>query len=334
MRRSGDSDFERQTMWFDVSVHLRESPDLARKAEYATKSLVMRLVDDIVYGVIPFRSKARADSPTWIIKSSLPGEEEDKRIAEILGSNRFDLEEAVRDFFHDCVRDILWYGSLSVEIAYHRTKSYEGRPIAARFFAIPPGTTSSDSDGNFVQKIPSSIKLRKGNSQLHVVSTEDMLTFAAPQRIDRDIQKVIEKLANISDPFLPPPVLISIQRGRKFPFDQRFHSRARHLAIASASRSIGWLATEIFGTNEEVVEHYWRRRELTFEKLKIELRESILTTINNGLRRANQITGVGGQLRFEGFPTLADVEAANMHLDTGDLAFREVFKTFNRMNEL
>ncbi len=98
------------------------------------------------------------------------------------------------------------------------------------------------------------------------------------------------------------------------------------LALAEAGKLIGWNARGL--CQEQTLEYYEIYRKLLFERFKIELRTSILGTLNKGLDKAGQKLGFSGQLEIEGLPTLKDIEAAQAHLAVGDQPFREIVEPF------
>ncbi len=99
-----------------------------------------------------------------------------------------------------------------------------------------------------------------------------------------------------------------------------------NLALVEAVKPIGWNARGSF--NDCVLSYYWIHLSLTFEKFKIQLRDAMLTTLNSGLQRVGGKMGLNAQIRIDGLPTLADVDAANQHLDSGTMPFTEVMKPF------
>lgn len=79
---------------------------------------------------------------------------------------------------------------------------------------------------------------------------------------------------------------------------------------------------------KEASEYYLIYRYLKFEKLRIELRNSILDTLNAGLELAGKQIESNTRILITGLPTLDDVQTAYNHLLQGDIPFAEVMERF------
>ena len=55
----------------------------------------------------------------------------------------------------------------------------------------------------------------------------------------------------------------------------------------------------------------------------------MLATLNIALQRVGQRLGFEAQIQIEGLPTVTDVNAAIVNLNSGNMAFTEVMKPFN-----
>jgi hypothetical protein len=60
----------------------------------------------------------------------------------------------------------------------------------------------------------------------------------------------------------------------------------------------------------------------------IQLRESILETLNKALDTSSRVVTPVGRLRLEGLPTSAEAEDALRHLEAGDRSFKEILPPF------
>ena len=65
-----------------------------------------------------------------------------------------------------------------------------------------------------------------------------------------------------------------------------------------------------------------------FEKFKIEVRDSLLSTLNEGLDRAGERLRMHGQIEVEGLPTLDEVEQAQLDLKSGKRSPKEILDQF------
>jgi len=109
-------------------------------------------------------------------------------------------------------------------------------------------------------------------------------------------------------------------------YDTKAHIYTHSVALASACKLLGWNARQLF--QKEALEYYLIHRELSFEHLKIELRDGILQTLNEGIERAGKVIGFSGRIEIEGLPTIRDVESARNHLEAGDLPFNKILEPF------
>jgi hypothetical protein len=110
------------------------------------------------------------------------------------------------------------------------------------------------------------------------------------------------------------------------PYDFKAHMRSMDLALVEAVKPVGWNARGSF--NGRVTSYYWIRLMLNFEKFKIELRHSMLATLNDALKRIGQKLGFEAQIDISGTPLHVDVTDALRKLDLGEVPFTEVMKAF------
>jgi hypothetical protein len=117
------------------------------------------------------------------------------------------------------------------------------------------------------------------------------------------------------------------QADNKLGYDAKEHIRAEHLAIAAATRAMGWSANQ--NLYELFTEYYVLYRRLVFERSIISLRESILATLNDGLQRVAAEFKKTAKLGIHGLPTIDDVNRAMGEVSTGDRTFGSVLDDFS-----
>ena len=98
------------------------------------------------------------------------------------------------------------------------------------------------------------------------------------------------------------------------------------LALIEAAKPVGWIARGLF--NDEVLSYYWIKMRLDFESVAIRLRDSMLATPNQGLRRIGERMGFSAAIAVKGARTLKDVDEALHKLDSGAVPFTEVMDAF------
>ena len=109
-------------------------------------------------------------------------------------------------------------------------------------------------------------------------------------------------------------------------YDAKEHIRAEKLALAAATRTIGWTGGETL--SEIFLEYYTLHRRLVFERFVISLREPILETLNEMLDRVGPRFGARSRLQISGLPTLKDVETAMIEFAAGERTFNSVLDDF------
>ena len=114
---------------------------------------------------------------------------------------------------------------------------------------------------------------------------------------------------------------------KNIPYDFKTHQRSMKLALVETVKAIGWYARGSF--NDLVLSYYWIRLMLTFEQFKIQLRNTMLASLNDGLQSIGQKLNFNAQIKIDGLPTLTDVDTAIQNLNSGAMAFTEVMKPFN-----
>jgi hypothetical protein len=113
---------------------------------------------------------------------------------------------------------------------------------------------------------------------------------------------------------------------RKTPYDVTTHYHLRNVALAKITKDFGWNARNSF--EKEASEYYLIYRYLKFEKFRIELRNSILDTLNAGLELVGKQLGFNTKILVNSLPTLDDVQTAFNHLTKGDIPFGEILEPF------
>jgi len=112
-------------------------------------------------------------------------------------------------------------------------------------------------------------------------------------------------------------------------FDMDEHRFAERLALAAAGKDIGWDARGEF--QEDMLEYYEMHRLLHFEEFKIELRDSILQTLNAILERAGRMIGFSGRIMVEGMPDIKTAAAAQEKLANGSEYFPRIVARFTEI---
>jgi hypothetical protein len=119
-----------------------------------------------------------------------------------------------------------------------------------------------------------------------------------------------------------------LEAASKYYFEAGSHIYAQKLALAAATRQIGWNARGLF--SDEISEFYTLKRQLQFERFKIELRDDILATLNQGLKTSFRKLELDCEVSIKGLLTIAEVEKADAALDAGTIPFADIWNLFRR----
>jgi hypothetical protein len=279
------------------------------------------LAEDVAVGVMPIGGRSKRSGFKVSVK---PSDEEiegliSRGLGERYGDNR--LPATLSAFIQDCARSIMTFGEETVEIL---TLMEGSRSEAIRCFSlvsIPPGSVHR-AFGLAFQWVPRSVREVYREPALIRLPAESLLTFSPPSRLGaRACRGLIAGLRQLSA-LAPPSVREETRMGHdSSSFDWTRYHQTQCVALGALTQSIGWNARGSF--QESMLEPYFLHRELRFRRFQIELRDSILDKLNEGLRRIGHVLGFSAQLEVCGLPTVDDVDAAERDLVEGRKPFRE-----------
>lgn len=324
MRRKSKSDLvsSQQSVWF-YSDMVENDPNLNKKSNYHYISETSMLIDDVQSMTLPI---PRSSEKGYQIKLSASDPKLENLIIGAIETeyDRNDLNEAIYEFFQQCVGVVMAYGYAGYEIVYFSTA--EGVIDSFRLALIPPSAFNI-SKSKFQQYVPLQI-----TSELHLEKqyiefpTENILLFQLPEYVKAQHAQIMESLAFLGANLLPKFALENMYKPT-IPFSHGDYHLSREIALAKATQIIGWNARNY--SNEHKFEHYVWRRQLVFYKFLCSLRETILHTLNEALTRIGNKMGFTAELSIEGLPNSGDVDIALEKLHKGDLrTFDEVLKPF------
>jgi hypothetical protein len=234
-----------------------------------------------------------------------------------------DLSSAVSNFIRNCAAVIMAYGFAVYEIVY-----FEGRPNRAAHFALRLvlPRTIVHRRGRLLQYVPENISRQLNVPQYIQLSEENVLRFDPPAYVGQSLSGIMENLSSLSRRILPDFAMEHMKGTSNVPFDSTTYLRLEKLALAESTKLIGWNARNLL--SDELLEYYFLRRQLLFEQFIIALRDSILSSLNKGLKRVGDRLGFSTQVSIEAVRTLADTQLALSQLEAGDIPFNDVLKPF------
>jgi hypothetical protein len=172
--------------------------------------------------------------------------------------------------------------------------------------------------------VPPDVAKEANVSEMILLPKEDLIEFRPPANFEKALRDVRTSLSRLDKLRLPELALRATREN--IPYDFKAHMRSMSLALVEAVKPVGWYARGSY--NQHVTSYYWIRLMLTFEEFKIELRRSMLATLNDALKQIGQRLGFEAQIEIGGIPLRVDVTDARRKLDLGEVPFTDVMKAF------
>ena len=238
------------------------------------------------------------------------------------------VSAAVSEFIRLAARRVAGYGSAFYEITFE-TPTGEVKPDQFHFQAIDPESIRAKR-GELYQYIHHSVAKERNVSQRIHIPKEYLLKLSPPKGWQREFRKISYGLTTLSKVLIPEFAYPKAPGDpNTIPIDTMQYLKTQELAVLAVTKRAGWNAR---GTSSgKISGYYWFRRWLRFEKLKIELRTSLIECLNDGLRRVGTKLGFSNQIVVSGLPTLADIASGENELQNGSRILGEITKPFLRV---
>jgi hypothetical protein len=284
------------------------------------------LIEDIQNNVMPYRGMTK-----WKLDAQIePANEEALIVIERAISDRGfrqSLYEVVTHFTQECASLMMIYGRALYEIAYR----YDPNDSVVGFEVVDVLPNSVEKVGKkLIQHIPEQVvQYEELGLDTLELSPENFVTFEFPVYMRHTYKRMMDalyaqgKITSMPDFVLPnlkgeiPPV----------PYDLNKFARDQKMAVAEATKLIGWSARDV-PDDRFMTEYYHLHRFLRFETFKLELRTSIIKTLNEAISRAGKKLGFEATIVVEGLPTQDTIRQARESLDTGSKRFIDVIHPF------
>jgi hypothetical protein len=314
-----------KSVWFPVDD---SEPSLNLKHPFAglESIYVDTLPRDVSVHVMPIggRSQSRKD---FAVSIQPANDKLERLIAQGLteGGSSYggDLGGAVCDFVQRCASRLMRYGKAVFEIVFLRDRDNQ-EIVGCDLFEIDVRTLTFETK-NIVQLVPEKWAAERKVPTVIELDKRRLAIFSLPSG-SPDLFAIKEALAQLGGAALVQMFEVA-QGDNQLGYDTKEHIRAEHLAIAAATRSIGWSAGQ--NLYELFTEYYVLYRRLVFERFVITLRESILRTLNSALNTIAEECGATARLHISGLPTVDDVTRALKELAAGDRTFGSVLDDFS-----
>ena len=315
---------DQKLVWFPVD---EDENLLSREEPYAGLESVYldTLPRDISVHVMPIggTSRARKDFAVGI-------EPDDKAFEKIIaggleqrGSYHTALARAVCNFFQQTASQMMHDEGAAYEIVSLRDKDSD-EAIGFDLFGI--NFRSLEFRGNTViQTVPNDWAIEHQLPTRIEVEREKTVIFSLPPEF-HDLNKTKDSLRRFGGAAIAQMYETS-QANKNLGYDAKAHIRAENLALAAATRSIGWSAGQ--NLYNLFTEYYVLYRRLIFERSIISVRENILRTLNDALQRVARKFKKIVTLRIAGLPTREDANRAIRELASGSRTFGSVLDDFS-----
>jgi hypothetical protein len=326
MRRKTKEELERsqESISYIPDDILKNRADVADRAKYYDKFYPYMFIEDVKLRIMPIGG--RASKKEFNISLEPPDPKVQKIIENAISPDRYhhDLAGIICDFVADCAVHLLIFETVTYEVVY-LSEPKNGKTVGFELVQINPYTLVHR--GNLLlQYSPDEHAKRLSERRCIELKPERILTFRLPLNIQGKLDHIMESMRILE--FTSPDFFMKeLAAGfRKTPYNVTTHHHLRNVALAKVTKDLGWDARNSF--EKEASEYYLIYRYLKFEKFRIELRDSILDTLNAGLELVGKQLGFNTKILVNGLPTLDDVQTAYDHLTKGDIPFGEILEPF------
>lgn len=234
---------------------------------------------------------------------------------------------AISDFIRLAARTIAGYGDAFYEITFE-SPAADAKPEQFHFQAIDPESIRTKGE-ELYQYIDPLVAQERGTSDRIHIPKEYLLKLSPPKGWEHEFSRISYSLTTLSRVILPEFAYpMASNKPNAVPIDTMQYLKTQELAVLSATRRAGWNARRT--SSGKITGYYWFRRWLRFERLKIELRNSLIECLNDGLRRAGSKLGFSNRVVISALPTLADIASAEDELRKGVRPLGEITRPFLR----
>lgn len=317
MKKDSNSELisSRKSIFYYSDVQGEGDPFLAKIPKYYLIGYPSALIRDVKYGVLPFENYKISIDP--------PNEEIKRLIGNGLNTERYNVnfEKAVSNLIKDCASSIMAFGEAVYEIIYFIDPT-DNKIVKFKLGFIQHKTVMWQKN-KLVQYIPEKL-LEQYKTSFIDLSPETILIFKLSDDLESKIKKIMKELATLDHPPIVEEFLFNTTK-KNVPYDVNKHIHTQNMAIAKIGSSIGWIPPNI---SLKFNEYYDTYQFLLFQEFKIKLRNTILMTLNDGLKVIGDKMGFSAQIKIEGLPSLESVQTMKKDLERGTKSFKEVVDAF------
>ena len=303
---------------------LSNRTDVSSRVRYYDAFFPHMFIEDVRLRILPNGGRA------WMKELEISLDPPDPRAQQLIekaispDGHHHNFAGAICHFIANCAVHLLIYETDTCEIVY-LSEPENGKTVGFELVPINPYTILYRGN-SLSQFLPDDHSTNLRERRRMELRPEHTLTFKLPAGIRGKLDAVMESMS-ILGPTSPEFFMKELEAGsRKTLYDVARHQHLRNVALARITRDLGWDARG--SLEKEVSEYYLVYRHIKFERFKIELRDSILDTLNAGLDLAGRQLGFSTKITLKGLPTFDDVQTAHNHLAKGDVPFGEILQPF------
>lgn len=299
----------RRSRWF----HWTEG--LASNVDYSSSLYGHMLIEDLSQGLIPnaqYQQNAevdiRLDPANPVLQLQI------MRALRTSHRDPRDLPEAITDFVDDTATSIAHYGEAFYEIVFYSN----GPDVYTSFTleSIPPWSLKRGLL-SFIQRQPVDVHQSKHTARFKRVRIpRDYVvhfTFPGGYFGSSGYRSLLGRICKLSD--RETPIKFMSGNSQWSGFDFTHYNNAEIVGLARSTRRLGWNARQLF--NEKANEFYWVHRHLAFQLTRARLRESIVATLNEALRRVGAHMGFQATVTVAGVPTAKEIAKVILDVQAG-----------------
>lgn len=348
----GTAHLRRRSIAYASSEAPPGDPAYQGRRDYSEGFYASMLTQDVAYSIMPHGSEAKGGkSPLRV--DLVP---EDERAAHLIAAGltrrdyagrayKHELDDALREFVEGCASTIMRFGEAAYEIAYEFEPAPEqpgrGRsghadqeaeqhrevtPCGFRLLYLDPRTLLCRGKAVY-QLLPERIATQRQVPRRVELPREDVVWFTPPAYVRPSFNGMLDTLAlaDVKDQ-VALYMRSRITGAPRMGFDHAAYIRTEHVAVASATRLIGWNVRGAFA--DEIDEYYLADRQLRFARFRIALRAGIVESLNGALTQVGRRLGFTARLVLAGGITVADVHVAQARLAAGDTHLGDILRPF------
>lgn len=319
--RSDDLNLVQESVRWYQTAEMRERYSLP---DYQESFYTRMLIQDTHSGVMPYRGMSK-----WPLSARIEPSGAEELIEKAISGNdyRTNLYDVISKFVQDCTSWMMTYGKAISEIAY--LHDADDKPVAFELIDVLPESIKT-RNGKLVQCIPESkVHELELTGDIIGLTLENFIIFELPLYVRDGYRPMMDSLYALGRHATLPEFVVASMKGGipPVPFEFDKFGTGLKLAVADSTKLIGWNARQ--NPNQGITtEYYYLYRFLLFEKFKFELRDSIISRLNEAISRAGEKLGFTGQIVVDGLLGLQEIRQAQQALAQGSAKFQEVLKPF------